>query len=310
MSSNQKKRVGNRLMVIIGAVLLIMAGSMEARTAKPQKPRFYIKFNGMGSVTTGGDYGLMVKANELFFPDLDASSTTTSIQTKTDRFFRGYGGEIGFETPRFAVGVSAGYLEKNFAVTAHETWDLGAVSDYTRNFQFSALPLFVMIHYKVIDTSFLSAFVTVGEGVYLAKYRDEFAQTLQNQTLTFANKVVEGKRNSLGFQIGTTVDLKFTRNLAIFLEATYRLVQFKELKATDYYEDDERVITKEGNLYYWLNSITGETRFAVGAPTVSQLPWEGLPAVLNLNGFSFSAGIKIIFGRGKTAEPIRIPPAE
>lgn len=308
MSSVNVKQLINRLLVM---AMLVIWCSVLLSAADAQKPRFYIKLNGLGSWSTGGDFGDMIQQNELFFATMDETSTNVELQTKTDPFFRGYGGEIGFETTRFAVGFSAGYVQKNFNVTSHETGSMGAVTDYTRDFRLAAVPLLVMVHYKVLDSSFLRAYLTLGEGVYLGKYRDNFAQTYQHQELTFANKVVEGKRNSLGFLAGLTIDMNVSQNLGLFFEATYRLVQFKECKATDFYEDNTRQLTREGDLYYWHNPVTGETRFAVGAPNASQLPWEGLPAVLNLNGFSLRAGLKIIFGHVKKERPVLLlPPSE
>ena len=191
-----------------------------------------------------------------------------------------------------------GYIEKTFHIDYHnesETSDF--VDNYTRDHTFSAIPIFLFVHYKIIDTRLLTTYLTIGEGVYVARYRDERVQTYENYSLTFANSYIESKKNSLGFHIGATIDLNISANLALSIEAAYRLTNFKEMTAELYFEDDDQQVEDEGDFYYWINNRTDQARFEVGDPG-DRLFWDGLPTELNLNGFSLSVGIKITFAFG------------
>ena len=268
-------------------VFFLVIVSVSLFSAEYQKPRFYIKVKGIGSLTNGGDYGDFVDLNEPYFTNLNNTPGYNNLVTKTP-YFRGYGGEIGIETRRFAVGISGGYIEQKFQLDFHfAEEDTGYENNYIRDYTFSAIPIFLFIHYKVINTSFFKAFLTLGEGVYLAKYRDERTQTFENYELTFVNSYVESRKNQLGFHAGVTLDFNITRNLALFVEAAYRLVRFKDLEAEDFYEDDENTgVINEDFLYYRTNRRTREARFNVGES--GGIFWDEALAKFNLNGFYLS----------------------
>ncbi len=304
-----------RLLAIFVGIFFVMSCTgvfLCAAKAKSQKPRFYIKAKGIGSIAAAADYGDFADRNEIYFNGINSTSVEHTIAVTTTPFFRGFGAEIGFETHKYAVGISAAYIEKNFHIDYDRTRTSGYQDKYIRDHRLSALPIFLLIHYKLIDTSFMSAFVTIGEGVYLTTYRDERAQTFQQDTRTYVNSFVESKKNHLGFHLGATFDFKISGNLAIFVEAAYRYVRLREIEAKDFYEDNtlEEPVESEGDLYYWTNDRTGESRFVIGEPDNTQPNWKGLPAELDLSGFSLSVGIKITFGSGKTRKPVKIAPLD
>ncbi|UCH94538.1 MAG: hypothetical protein JSV88_30320, partial [Candidatus Aminicenantes bacterium] len=250
--------------VIIIFILLLVIGQ-GLFSAVSQRPRFYIKFKGIGSLAAGGDFGDFADRNETYFTGLNNTSDSYNISVTRAPYFRGYSGEIGFDTDKFAVGISMGYIEKNFHIDYHyESQDPDFQDNYTRDHTFSAVPIFLFIHYKIIDTPVLTTYLTIGEGVYLAKYRDELVQTFENYSLTFTNISFESRKNRLGLHIGTTIDLNISRNLALSVDAAYRLASFKEMIAETYYEDDEQQVEDEGDLYYWINNRTGQARFEIG----------------------------------------------
>lgn len=306
--NDMKKNNGRKYRAAVLMIVFLVMVSVSSFPAKYEKPRFYIKFKGIGSLADGGHYNDFVERSDIHFNGLNEEPGYTVLVT-TPPYFRGYSGEIGFETRRYAVGISAGYIEKNFRLDYHYADpDTGYVEDYTRDHTFSAVPLFLFIHYKIINTSFLKGYFTLGEGVYLATYKDNLVQTFENGDLTFANGFVKGKKNHLGFHAGVTFDLTIFRNLALFLEAGYRFVRFKEIEADDFYENDNVQSASEGILYYKTNDRTGETRLSIGES--GDFFWEELPAVLDLNGFSFSVGIKIIFGGKKKPKPVKVAPID
>jgi len=295
---------------IISVVILLLAVGQGLFAAEFQKPRFYIKFNGIGSLSAGGDFRDFMDRNETYFTGLNNLSEDYTISVTRSPYFRGYGGEIGFDANKFAVGISAGYIEKTFRIVYHYA---SAASDFvddnTMDYTFSAIPIFLFIHYKLIDTRFLTTYLTIGEGVYLTRYRDDRVETYEGYSLTFANSYIESKKNSLGFHIGATIDLNISRNLALSIEAAYRLTTFKNMVAESYYEDDNQKIEVEGDFYYWINNRTDQGRFEIG-DTGDRLFWDGLPTKLDLNGFSLSIGIKITFGSGKKAKPVKVAPVD
>jgi len=272
------------------------------------KPRFYIKLKGIGNITSAGIFGEMADANSERFTRLGEASTNYSITADVPSFFRGFGGEIGFETKKFAVGIAAEYFEKTFHLDFDYLDNNGSGFHYLRDQKLSAIPLFLFIHFKVIDTSFLNVFLSLGEGVYLAKYRDDVTQTYTNHpSLTHATSYLNSTFNHLGFTIGTTIDLKISKNLAFFVDAGYRLAKFDDIKGKDFVETNKGITENEGPLYYWTNSINNERRFVIGEVTDNYVAWTGIPAELNMNGFSFSAGFKVTFGGGKK-DTVKIAP--
>jgi hypothetical protein len=285
--------------------LLVLAQGLFA--AEFQKPRFYIKFKGIGSLSGGGNFGDFVDLNEPYFANLNNTSDSHTISTTTPPYFRGYGGEIGFDANKFAVGISAGYIEKIFHIEYHHEAD--AIENYTRDHTFSAIPIFLFVHYKIIDTRFLTTSLTIGEGVYLARYRDHLATTVETTQIVNTTSNLESKKNSLGFHIGATIDLNISANLALSIAAGYRLTNFKEMIAESIEEVGGTVTEGEGDFYYWFNERTEQAQFRIGPPE-DKLFWEGEPAVLNLNGFSLSVGIKITFGSKRKRKPVKVAPVD
>ncbi len=255
---------------IVWLLVLLVMGSTGSLWSESQNPRLYIKFKGNGVFSSGGDFGEFVDMND------PASGNGTAAAaagvSKTRSFFQGFGGEIGLEVKKHAIGIGAGYVERYLDLPS-----TNGGTDPTR-YSFSAVPIFLFIHYKVVDKRFIKAFLTLGQGVYLAAYKEKEADTL----------LLKSKKNSLGFHAGVSVDLKISKNLAIFVDAGYRLVSFKEIVGKDYTEDETG---REGGFYYLGNEETGEYRFFIRKESVP----GSRPAELDLKGFNLSVGVKIIF---------------
>lgn len=284
-----------RKFFLIFILVFLFLGVSDSLLSEYKKPRFYIKLKGYASFSSGGDFGDFVERNDLYFNELNSTSDSHDISITKRSFFQGFGGEIGIEVKKHAVGISIGYISQDFNIDYHyEADNSDLVENYVRKYTFSAIPIFIFIHYKIINRRYIKAFLTLGEGVYLATYKDDMAVTYEeNIDLTFANSHMESRKNHLGFHVGTSIDLNISKNLAVFIDAGYRLVSFKEMEAEIFYEDDNQESSFEDSLYYRTNRRTGEARFAVGES--GGVFWEELPAKFNLNGFSFSLGVKIIF---------------
>lgn len=298
-------------LILAGVLWLAVGTSTWAYRSKERTPRFYLKFKAMGTTADGGDYGDFIDRTQTGLIELNTLPGYTISMDKPS-YFQGFGGEFGFETGRFAIGFSGGFIEKTFSVDYSEmNAETGYETSYLWDYKLTAVPLFLFIHYKLIDTRFLSFFLTLGEGVYLTTYREDRSQTYKNYTLSYANSYIESKKNTLGFHFGATIDFKITRNIALFVEAGYRIVKLDELEASSFYEDDlNKNVETEGDFYYWLNDRTESGRLEIGPPDETKVNWEGMPAEFNLNGFSLSVGLKIIFGGGKKKGPVKIAPLD
>lgn len=293
---------------LITIIIFLVAVSHSLFAAEFQKPRFYIKVKGIGSLSGGGNFGDFVDLNETYFTGLNNSSDSYRISITNPAYFRGYGGEIGFDANKFAVGISAGYIEKTFHIDYH--YDADAIENYTRDHIFSAIPIFLFVHYKIIDTRFLTTFLTIGEGVYVARYRDHLEKTVEEAKVISTTSNIKSRKNSLGFHIGATIDLNISANLALSIEAGYRLTSFKEMIANSIEEVDGAVTEEEGDFYYWFNRRTEQAQLRIGPPPEDRLFIEGEPTELNLNGFSLSVGIKITFGSKKKPKSVKIAPVD
>ena len=266
-------------LLLVFVSLFLLKGSIGTLLSDSKKPRLYIK----------------IKGNDIYFNQLSSDSDDFVISTTKRPFFQGFGGEIGLEVKKHAVGIGFGYISRNFKIDSHYAPDSSDyIENYVREYEFSAIPIFLFIHYKIVDRRFIKAFLTLGEGVYLTTYRDERTFTFENADRTFANSSVKSKKNNLGFHVGASIDFNIFRNLALFVDAGYRLASFKKMKADEFYEDDNvQELNEEKDFYYGINRQTAQARFTAGE--IGGMLWDEELAKLNLSGFSLSVGVKIIF---------------
>ncbi len=285
---------------LVFLLLALLAAGMahdltaETESKKSERPRFYIKFDGLGSLSTAGNFGDFIDIEEAYLDDLALLPAHEMSITK-DPYFMGFTGEIGVQVKKHAVGISVGYLKKSLTYTQHSELNSGLITDTEREYRFAAIPIFLFIRYKLLELSFIDGFVTVGEGVYLTTYSDDFNTTNSSGTVLSDAGYIEGRKNSLAFHAGITLDFKITKFLALSMDAGYRLSSMKEPEGVNYslINGGTGVLT-EGTLYYGAdqlktNATTLDLEDNVG-DTV-----EPVPAVFNMNGFSLSAGLKLIF---------------
>ncbi len=312
---DKKKRFGSGgllLLVLTICFHLMFSGHLSARKKRKSIiPHFYIKFKALGTNSTAGNFGEFIERNEIYFPEYASTHSEYDIAVSAPRYFVGYGGEIGFETERFGVGFAAEYIERNF----HTDYEYISASSgeritYTRDQSFRAVPIFLFVHYRLIDTRLLNIYLTLGEGVFLGRYQDDYRQTITNTSTVSATSLTTSNMNQLGFHVGTTIDFKISRFLSLSLEAGYRRVHFKELEADNVLTETSGVTETTGELYYWTNESSGESRFVIGPPDDSKLNWEGLPALIDLDGFSFSIGLKITFDFKKKKKIEKVAPTD
>jgi len=267
--------------------------------SKYSKPRLFIKFRGNINFLDGGDFNDMIDEDRVYFDGLINSGKDYVITTETNSFFTGYGVEIGLEAGKYAVGIEIGFLVREYLIDfslSEQQWNYRA--DYIWDQKFNAIPIIVNHYFKIINSKFITSFVTIGGGIYLSKIAYSRNDTYLNETISFANTNLEARRNFLGLHLGVTMEFNFTSNVVLFIDAMYRYVGFKNYSATLNYENDNLSIEVEGDLFYLINKNSGKGKFWVG--NYDEEVWDEYPVSLNMNGFSLAAGIKIIFGsKGK-----------
>lgn len=284
-----------RISFVLTILVLLVALCAGGLWAESKNPRMYIKMQGYGSLSSAGDFGLFVDQKEAYYTTFETDPRYT-ISLSKQPFFRGFGGEIGIEVKKHAIGFSAGYISKKFSIDYRFKADnYDYENAFLWDYKFSAIPLFVFFHYKIINSRFFNAFLTIGEGVYLVTYKDTRAVTFKNADLTFINSEIKANQARLGFHAGISIDFNITRNIAISIDAGYRLAKFKEIEANSYYKDDEQEAAGEGILFYSVNQKTGDAEFRLDAADPPRTNWEDISSILNLNGVSLAAGLKIIF---------------
>ena len=284
-----------RISFVLPVLVLLAIACTGDLWAEFKTPRLYIKLQGYGSLSSAGDFGRFIDQKEMYYSTFESDPRYT-ISLSKQPFFRGFGGEIGIEVKKHAIGFSAGYISKKFSIDYRfeaDTYDYE--NAFLWDFEFSAIPLFVFFHYKLIDSRFFNAYFTLGEGVYLFTYKDTRAVTFKNAELEFINSEIKARQARLGFHAGISLDFNITRNIAIFIDAGYRLAKFKEIEADSFYEDDQQEAIGEGILFYSVNQKSGDAEFRIDAVDPPRANWEDISSILNLNGVSLAAGLKIIF---------------
>lgn len=281
-----------KLIILSMAVILLITTAVSLQGESTKRARFYLKVKGIQSFSKGGDFDAMMMQNELYYTDLEerlGSYYDIVLESKSN--FQGFGGEIGIEVQKYALGFSIGSIKREFSEAFHYQGP-NKQEDFLKEYSFSALPIFVYLHYKIIDKPFIKSFFTLGQGVYIIKYEDVKTRDLTGYSTNFSGSGVKIHGTQLGFYVGATIDLNVTRNIALSFDAGYRFVGFDELEGEEYFKTDTRDELYEGEIYYSVNKENDLAYVHVGENTGEN--WESLPFKLNLNGFVLTAGVKII----------------
>ncbi len=264
-----------------------------------KRARLYIKVYGGGLMSNGGDFGHFIDQANAHYTDLDTRDPRYDITLTETSYFSDFGGEIGLEVGKHAVGLSAGYMAKDFTIDSqYQAQHLPIQETYQRKYTFSAIPIFLFIHYRVIDHSLIRAYFSLGTGVYVGRLEDNQAKTLiKGPNQSFVTQIIKGNRSALAGHVGVSIDVKIFKHLALTIDAGYRLAKFEEIKGELLVENSDGSTLTEGTLYYGYDdeNVRIQPGFEVIDPEAEEpVETESLPAVLNLNGFSLKVGIKII----------------
>lgn len=286
------------LILVICSLIILCFSETGYPASKFGKPRFFIKFRGNINFLDGGVFQNMIDEDLVYFETLKNSGGDYVIGTDEDPFFTGYGAEIGIEAGKYAVGLDIGFLTKKYLID-YQYRDNSTGYEWQYNWEqtFSAVPIFIYNHFKIIDGSVITSYITLGGGMYLARISSLKKENFLNGAVTFQNTSLEGKRSFLGLHVGASLELNITKNIGIFVEAMYRYVGFNNFTGTQIYEHDGGSTETEGDVVYLVDKESGKGYFWIGEYNTED--FEELPVELNMRGFALTAGIKIIFGSRK-----------
>jgi len=299
--------------------------------------------------------------NDYYGPD-----QTYAIDWKEMSWLPKFGGEFLVRFgDYFGIGLGAEYIRKSNHGTmdymnaySYRDWYywsfsfyIDTIYDYTKNFvidqTLSVIPITLSFYGYLPLGPQAEAYVKAGAGYYLGKLTSEWSQSwnmVYHENWYLANgtpwpdhyhetevgsylDTSEATCNALGFHFGAGFNFNVSGNIALFAEAFYRMVDFKDWQGTGAYDgtytfkygwtdstgpdglpysstynyDD----SYNGKLWYyddvwpWLD---GENYGQYWMYEAGDEPDEGTytdnvrPFELNLNGFTFKVGIKIFFG--------------
>ncbi len=199
----------------------------------------------------------------------------------------------------------------------------------------TVIPLTFSLYLYVPMGNMADFFITGGAGYYLGKleatqtyesdydYQEDYYDSSDTYLFSYydrfaveGTKIYEATCNAIGYHGGAGLDIKFSPNMSLVIEGNYRSVTFSDWEgnATDdwdyymkwgfsstYIEDSGTVNEEfEGQLWYYesVDSLEGITMAQIDLfeeePDSEDYKNIRL-AEINLNGFSFRAGIKISF---------------
>ncbi len=284
------------IILFVVLLLIFMVGS-DLLYSQGKKPRFYLKASGFKLFTDGREFQNIVDNNTLYYPGQNTSPYYNNSVSSTNDFV-GFSGEIGFETRKHAVGISIGYTKRDFNVIVdYYRESTGLREDTTWDYHMNAIPIFLNLHYKIIQKPFFKVFLTVAPGVYVANFKQIRDSKYENHPqYTFVSEDMKTNLTHLGLNIGTTIDIMIFKHLALSIDAGYRLVSFEnpDTKRTRYNSKLAEPVTISGDLYIWERVGTDLVRMYLGESPDTNTNWTSRPAKFDMNGLVLKVGFKII----------------
>lgn len=268
------------------------SSGMKRAFYERQRRGLYIKLSGGASFSNGGDFDAMMDINKVFYKNLQNPSLTKSIP-----FFQSFGGEIGITWKNFSVGFEASSSGRNFKIEKPLNYKF--LNEGSQIHRLKMASLLLNIYFKTLDTTFMNVSLIGGGGIYFGKY-DNLMQYRQFEGSNVINVTIYdvSRKKTLGFHIGTEIDFFVTKKIALFLEGTYRFVNFNNMKGKGtyvydhYYWQKDYSVEYEGDLNFSPGGESYPAGFYIGSNNY-QGPVENLrKARFNLNGFALTLGGK------------------
>ncbi len=347
-----------------GAVVLALLTGLAVGPAAASEIRFGFSLSGGLGNINGGDFNRMIRDQNAFVADYnDEYEDQYSIDWKEMKWLPKFGGEFNLRFgPNFGIGLGVEYIKKTNPGMINQAYEesftdygLGYYEKFSQSYDstteisqaLTVIPITLSLYGFLPLGPRAEAYVRAGAGYYLGRlaadesgaaemvYNDNYYWNDGTPWPPHYHVKLEGSDaqsweatcNTVGFHFGAGFNFNVSSNIALFGEAFYRLVNFKDWQGSltqdaeiRFYEgwtnsttpDNLTLIDSlsyddsfDGQLWYledvWTDLATGAYGM-YGMYESGDEPEENTwtenvrPAEINLNGFTFRVGIRIFFG--------------
>ncbi|MCP5106753.1 MAG: hypothetical protein GY950_25435 [bacterium] len=250
----------------------------------------YVKVFGGIDFLNGGDFNTLIDTNEPFYRELYNPS-----KTRKAPFFWSLGGEIGYTIGKFSVGFEYARITRDYKIQSPLNYLETNHGEQTH--RFSARALLFNLHFKVLDTRALSAYISGGGGIYYGTYNGHLGYVLRSNPNLPTSTNEDVSQKSTGFHVGAVVDFYLSKKFAFSAAARYRAVNFNDMYgegSLSFFEEHHgsRAIY-EGDLMFDDGSENRPAGFYVSEELISFPAEELRKARLNLTGLEITFGLKL-----------------
>jgi len=349
--------------LIRGVLILAFAAGLAGGSLAAADIRFGFSLSGGIGNIDGGDFNRNIRDYNTWVADYEDywDEHSYSIDWKEMKWLPKFGGEFNVRFGRyFGVGLGAEYIRKTNPGTIGNAYEdsmtvyhTGYYEVFSESYQstdtisqtMTVVPVTLSLYGFLPLGRQAEAYLKAGVGYYFGKitssmdseggytYNDNFYWNNGVPYPPHLHQVVTGTSQStweatssaVGFHFGVGFDINLTPSIAVFGEAFYRLVNFKEWKGssagememvqtwgwTDSTQPTNLPNTStlslnddfEGQLWFYEDIWEDFDTEAYGyidlfedEPEENDWTKNIRPAEINLNGFAFKVGIRIFFG--------------
>jgi len=208
-------------------------------------------------------------------------------------------------SPRFGIGVGAGYLRH--VQESQVTYTVSSIATTEKIApDIRVIPLTLNLHYLVPVSSRLRIDISAGVGYYLTTWNWTYRMDLSLSGYTgYDEYAFKSSKGAIGFQGGLNLEYDLAPNFAFVLGVTGRYASIDKFLGSwtdkgggDFWEFDDAGNDHYAWYYDWLvgGRTFGQLAFQPSQPAGSTTS-NARYAKIDLTGFAATAGFKIGFGR-------------
>jgi hypothetical protein len=208
-------------------------------------------------------------------------------------------------SPRFGIGVGAGYLRH--VQESRVTYTVSTIATAEKIMaDIRVIPITLNLHYQVPVSSRLRIDMSAGAGYYLTTWNWAYRMDLSLSGYTgYDQYTFKSNKGAIGFQGGLNLEYDLAANFAFVLGVTGRFASIDKFLGSwtdkgggDFWEFDDAGNDHFAWYYDWLvgGRTFGQLAFQPSQPAGSTTS-NARYAKVDLTGFAATAGFKIGFGR-------------
>lgn len=250
----------------------------------------FIRVLGGGVYSRSGDFRTMMDTNKDYYSSLERPSPVDS-----EPFYLSYNAGIGYSFGNLSFSLEYGRIFTSYVVNQPINY-LGIKHTGRSIYRFSAKPLLLNLHLKVIDRTHFKGYIMGSAGIFQGRYSRETAYRWYDGKFKLISIHETATQTSPGFRAGASFDLFITRKLALTARVAYQIVAFNNMtgdgiivRQTDLSHGTE--LLYEGELNFAPLTAPGFAEFYAGTETIP-VGTEYRKASLSLNGFALHLGLK------------------